>query len=65
MLASFRNVEDVVAESMVQENIDTKDLPKLISKLEKEMKKYAGLLDFERAAEIRDKLAVLRNLKQD
>ena len=50
---------------MVQENIDTKDLPKLISKLEKEMKKYAGLLDFERAAEIRDKLAVLRNLKQD
>lgn len=65
MLASFRNVEDVVAESMAQENIDTKDLPKLISKLEKEMKKYAGLLDFERAAEIRDKLAVLRNLKQD
>lgn len=65
MLASFRNVEDIVAESMAQEKIETKDLPKLISKLEKEMKKYAGLLDFERAAEIRDKLAVLRNLKQD
>lgn len=65
MLASFRNVEDIVAESMAQEKIETKDLPKLISKLEKEMKKYAGLLDFERAAEIRDKLAALRNLKQD
>lgn len=65
MLASFRNVEDIVAESMAQEKIETKNLPKLISKLEKEMKKYAGLLDFERAAEIRDKLAVLRNLKQD
>ncbi|MGN0004430.1 MAG: excinuclease ABC subunit UvrB [Candidatus Gastranaerophilaceae bacterium] len=65
MLASFRNVEDVVAESMAQENIETKDLPKLISKLEKEMKKHAERLDFERAAEIRDKLSVLRNLKNN
>ena len=63
MLASFRNIEDVVAEGMVQEKIETKDLPKLIAKLEKEMKKSAGLLDFERAAEIRDKLTALRNLK--
>lgn len=63
MLASFRNIEDVVAEGMAQEKIETKDLPKLIAKLEKEMKKSAGLLDFERAAEIRDKLAALRNLK--
>ena len=62
MLASFRNVEDIVAETMVQEKIDTKDLPKLIAKLEKEMKKSANLLDFERAAEIRDKLSALRNL---
>lgn len=63
MLASFRNVEDVVAESMAQGNVETKDLPKLIAQLEKEMKKSAGLLDFERAAEIRDKLATLRNLQ--
>ena len=63
MLASFRNVEDVVAESMAQNNVETKDLPKLIAQLEKEMKKSAGLLDFERAAEIRDKLAALRNLQ--
>lgn len=63
MLASFRNVEDVVAESMAQGKVETKDLPKLIAQLEKEMKKSAGLLDFERAAEIRDKLATLRNLK--
>ena len=62
MLASFRNVEDVVAESMAQGKVETKDLPKLIARLEKEMKKSAGLLDFERAAEIRDKLAALRNL---
>ncbi len=63
MLASFRNVEDVVAESMAQEKVETKDLPKLIAKLEREMKKSATLLDFERAAEIRDKLAILRNLQ--
>lgn len=62
MLASFRSVEDVIAEGMAQENIPTKDLPKLIAKLEKEMKKSASLLDFERAAEIRDKLTYLRNL---
>ncbi|MDO5304180.1 MAG: helicase-related protein, partial [bacterium] len=63
MLASFRNVEDVVAETMAQGKVETKDLPKLISQLEKEMKKSAGLLDFERAAEIRDKLAALRNMQ--
>jgi len=63
MLASFRNVEDVVAETMAQEHIETKDLPKIIARLEKEMKKSAGLLDFERAAEIRDKLTTLRNLQ--
>lgn len=63
MLASFRNIEDVVAETMAQGQVETKDLPKLIAKLEKEMKKSAGLLDFERAAEIRDKLAALRNLQ--
>jgi excinuclease ABC subunit B len=65
MLASFRNVEDVVAQNMVQNNVDMKDLPKLISKLEKEMKKSASLLDFEKAAEIRDKLATLRNLNKN
>ena len=62
MLASFRNIEDVVAQNMAEDNISTKDLPKLIAKLEKEMKKSASLLDFERAAEIRDKLSALRNL---
>ena len=61
-LASYRNVEDVIAENMAENHISIKDLPKVISKLEKEMKKSANLLDFERAAEIRDKLKILRNL---
>mgnify|MGYP003481258011 CR=1 FL=1 len=42
--------------------IDKKDLPKLINKLEKDMHKAAKILDFERAAEIRDKLKKLREM---
>ena len=42
--------------------IDTKDLPKLIDKLEKDMHKAAKVLDFERAAEIRDQLKKLREM---
>ncbi len=56
LVASYRDLEDVVAEEMVDMGIDTKDLPKLIDKLEKDMHKAAKILDFERAAEIRDKL---------
>lgn len=41
---------------MVDLGIDKKDLPKLITKLEKDMHKAAKILDFERAAEIRDQL---------
>ena len=47
---------------MVDLNIDKKDLPKLIDKLEKDMHKAAKILDFERAAEIRDQLKKLREM---
>jgi excinuclease ABC subunit B len=63
LIASYRNFEDVVAEEMVEHNIEKKDLPKLISKLEKDMHKAAKILDFERAAEIRDQLKKLRDIK--
>lgn len=56
LVASYRDLEDIVAEEMVDMGIDKKDLPKLIDKLEKDMHKAAKILDFERAAEIRDKL---------
>ncbi|MCI1274066.1 MAG: excinuclease ABC subunit UvrB [Clostridiaceae bacterium] len=62
LVASYRNLEDIVAEEMVDLNIEKKDLPKLIDKLEKDMKKAARILDFERAAEIRDKLKKLREM---
>jgi len=62
LVASYRDLEDIVAEEMVDMGIDKKDLPKLIDKLEKDMHKAAKVLDFERAAEIRDKLKKLREL---
>ena len=45
--------------------IDKKDLPKLITKLEKDMHKAAKILDFERAAEIRDQLKKLREMAKE
>ena len=62
LVASYRNLEDIIAEEMVELNIAPKDLPKLIDRLEKDMHKAAKILDFERAAEIRDKLKKLREM---
>jgi excinuclease ABC subunit B len=62
LVASYRDLEDIVAEEMVELNIQPKDLPKLIDKLEKDMHKAAKILDFERAAEIRDQLKKMRNM---
>ena len=62
LVASYRSLEDIVAEEMVELGIDKKDLPKLINKLEKDMHKAAKILDFERAAEIRDQLKKLREM---
>ena len=62
LVASYRDFEDIVAEEMVDLGMEKKDLPKLISKLEKDMHKAAKILDFERAAEIRDQLKKLREM---
>ena len=62
-VASYRDLEDIVAEEMVDLGIEKKDLPKLIDKLEKDMHKAAKILDFERAAQIRDQLKKLREMK--
>ena len=47
---------------MLDLNIDKKDLPQPIDKLKKDMHKAAKILDFERAAEIRDQLKKLREM---
>lgn len=62
LVASYRNLEDLVAEEMIELGIEEKDLPKLIDKLEKDMHKAAKILDFERAAQIRDQLKKLREM---
>lgn len=62
LVSSYRNIEDIVAEEMVENNISKKDLPKLLDELEKSMKKAASILDFERAAEIRNQIKKLRNI---
>ena len=63
LVANYRNIEDIVAEEMVENNISQKDLPKLLDKLDKSMKKAASILDFERAAEIKNQIKKLRNLQ--
>lgn len=64
LVASYRELEDIVAEEMVDLGIEQKDLPKLIDKLEKDMHKAAKILDFERAAQIRDQLKKLREINK-
>lgn len=62
LVESYRSFEDIVAEEMIDLGISEKDLPKLIDKLEKDMHKAAKILDFERAAQIRDQLKKLREM---
>ncbi len=62
LVASYRSIEDIAAEEMAENNISEKDLPKLLDKLEKAMKKAASVLDFEKAAEIRNQIKKLKNL---
>ncbi len=62
LVASYRNLEDIIAEQMSELNIEKKDLPKLLNKLEKDMHKAAKILDFERATQIRDQIKKLREM---
>jgi len=61
---SFRSIEDVVAEQLAETKGTIQDLPKIIEKLEKEMHAAAKILDFEKAAEIRDRLKSLREIQK-
>ena len=64
LVNSYRSIEDVIAEQMVEFDASMDDLPKIIDKLEKQMHAAAKILDFERAAEIRDKLKTLREMQK-
>lgn len=65
LVNNFRSVEDVIAEKMVEYDVKPNDLPKIIEKFEKEMHAAAKILDFEKAAEIRDKLKQLREMYKE
>ncbi len=41
--------------------VDKRKIPEMIKKLEKKMKEYAKHLEFEKAAEVRDKIIILRS----
>lgn len=57
-----RNARGAELSEQMQKELDNvkSDLPKVIKKLEKEMKDAAKMLDFERAAELRDQLTMLQ-----
>ncbi len=62
LVQSYRSVEDVVAQQMAEYNVEVKDLPKLLDKLESDMHKAAKLLDFERAIQLRDEIKKIKSL---
>lgn len=61
LVNSFREPEDILATQMALKNASMKDLNKIIDEMEMQMYEAADLLDFERAAFIRDELKLLRS----
>ena len=62
MVQSYRSTEDIVAQHLVEMDVDIKDIPKLIKKLENDMKQVASELDFERAIQLRDEVKKLKGI---
>jgi len=50
----------IAAEAQVEYGVSDADIPRLITKLRKEMKAAADRYDFERAAELRDRIFALQ-----
>lgn len=74
LLEQLRGVRDILPAASNQKKVEEiaeqiaaikGDLPKVIKKLEKEMKDAAKNLDFERAADIRDQLLALQQHQQE
>ena len=62
LVQSYRSTEDIVAQHLVEMDVDIKDIPKLIKKLENDMKQAASELDFERAIQLRDEVKKLKGI---
>lgn len=63
-LRANKDVDEIVAAELAAEKLSIKDLPRAIKKIENEMKNAALLLDFEKAAKLRDQLYALREQLQ-
>jgi excinuclease ABC subunit B len=61
--ADYVEVPLKAAEKAEQEHIEPHEIPKMVAKLRKDMQSAADLLDFERAAEIRDRIRALEELE--
>lgn len=61
-LRQNKDTEQIIADELAEKNLSIKELPKIIKKVEGEMKSAAILLDFEKAAKLRDELFKLREL---
>ncbi|MBI3590756.1 MAG: excinuclease ABC subunit UvrB [Candidatus Melainabacteria bacterium] len=61
-LRANKGIEEIAAEQLAYEKLDLKELPKVLKKIEGQMKSAALLLDFERAAKLRDELYALREV---
>ena len=59
-LRTNKDIEQVIADELVNEKLDIKELPKVLKKIEQQMKNAALVLDFEKAAKLRDELIKLR-----
>ncbi|MDJ0626362.1 MAG: excinuclease ABC subunit UvrB [Candidatus Caenarcaniphilales bacterium] len=57
-----KNAEEIVAEELASQDLEIKDLPKVIKKVEKDMLEAAKDLEFERATQLRDQLKKLREV---
>lgn len=63
ILAKLRVAEDKADYFLTDDTFNIEDIPKIIKKLELEMKEYSKNLEFEKAAELRDQINKLRSLK--
>ncbi|MEW5819420.1 MAG: helicase-related protein, partial [Cyanobacteriota bacterium] len=60
LVNSYREPEDILATQMVLRNAEMKDINKVIDEMEQQMYEAADLLEFERAAFLRDQLKILK-----
>lgn len=63
ILEKLRVAEEKADYFLTDDTFNIEDIPKIIKKLELEMKEYSKNLEFEKAAELRDQINKLRNLK--